>query len=364
MNTSRHTFFVALCVAVALTGCGVQSDRSADAPPRTGATTTGQSSSDVPTEGSRPSRTGLPPAAEPQRAPAQYNQLAGRFVPVGQSPEGVVVDPTTRTVAVATRHPDQLVLINADTATVIGRTPLPGVARHVELAAPGGPVLVPVETANAIVRVELPRGVASPPVVTGTSPHDAAAAANGTIFVSNELGGTVAAVRGNEVVKVFADCVQPAGMAAVANTVGMLDVRGNDLTTYDAANLTIVGSTPAGAGPTHLIADRHGRMIGADTRGDAVRVFTPLPTPKQVAYVVQPGAPYGVAYDSVRDKLWVASSGTNEVVGYDMSESRPLELQRFSTVQNPYSLGVDSVTGRLFVVGVAQGIVQMLDTAS
>ncbi|MGA8332530.1 MAG: YncE family protein [Mycobacterium sp.] len=282
---------------------------------------------------------------------------------MGRAPEGVVVDAATRTVAVATHHPDQLVLINADTATVTARRPLPGSVRHLELAAPGGPVLVPVETAGALVKFDLPQGIASPPVTTGTAPHDAAAAANGTVFVSNELGGSVAAVRGTDVVKAFTDCVQPAGMAAVANTVGMLDARANDVTTYDAASLSIVGSAPAGAGPTHLIADRHGRMIAADTRGDAVRVFAILPAPEQIGSVAQPGGPYGIAYDATRDRLWVASSGGNEVIGYDMSASDPVEIQRFSTVQNPYSLGVDSKTGRLYVAGVTGGVLQVLDAA-
>ncbi|HZC91815.1 MAG TPA: YncE family protein [Mycobacterium sp.] len=349
MNKRRQKVFVAGWVALVLTGCAGPSHRPADSSSRAGATSTGDA---------------LPPAAEPQSAPAQHNPLAGRIVAVGQAPEGVVVDTVTRTVAVATRHPDQLVLINADTVTVTARTPLPGAVRHVELASPGGPLLVPVETAGALVRVDLPRGIASPPVVTGTSPHDAAAAANGTVFVSNELGGTVAAVRGDNVVKVFTGSVQPAGMAAVANTVGMLDARVNDLTTYDAAGLRVVGSAPAGAGPTHLTVDRHGRMIAADTRGDAVRVFALLPTPQQVGSVAQPGGPYGIAYDPVRDRLWVASSGTNEVIGYDMAGSDPREIQRFPTVQNPYSLGVDAKTGRLYVAGVTGGVLQILDTAS
>jgi DNA-binding beta-propeller fold protein YncE len=361
MNKRRHKIFAAACVLLAVTGCAGQRHHSADVSPMT---TTGLVPAGVPTEGARPSVDGLLAAAEPRSAPAQFNPLAGHIVAVGQAPEGVVVDAATRTVAVATHHPDELVLINADTATVTGRVRLPGSVRHLELAAPGGPVLVPVETANALIRVDLPRGIASPPVITGTAPHDATAAANGTVFVSNELGGTVAAVRGNDVVEAFTDCIQPAGMAAVANTVGMLDARTNDLTTYDAASLSIVGSAPAGAGPTHLLADRHGRMIAADTRGDAVRVFAALPTPKQVGYVAQPGGPYGIAYDPLRDRLWVASSGNNEVVGYDMAQSNPIEFQRYATVQNPYSLGLDSKSGRLYVAGVTGGVLQILDTVS
>ena len=89
-------------------------------------------------------------------------------------------------------------------------------------------------------------------------------------------------------------------------------------------------------------------MIAADTRGDAVRVFEPLPNHTRWAVVNQAGGPYGITYDSMRDRLWVASSGTNEVVGYDMAGATPREVQRLATVQSPYTLGVDATTGRLF----------------
>jgi DNA-binding beta-propeller fold protein YncE len=352
---------LAVCLAAVLVvACG---QHGAVPPPAS--TTTGLLPPGVPTEGSRPPDTGLPPAAEPLKGPPLPPEgLIGRTIPVGHAPEGVVVDTQTRIVAVATRDPNELVLIDAVSGDITSRVPLPGRVRHVQLAAPGGPVLVPVESANSLVRVDLPRGPAGPPIVTGTEPHDAAAASNGTVFVGNEHGGTVAVVRGEHIVKVFTDSVQPAGIAPVGIAMGVLDVRKNDLTVYDADRLTIVGSTPAGAGPTHLVADRHGRMIAADTRGDAVRVFTPLPAPREVASIAQPGGPYGIAYDTARDRLWVASSGTNEVIGYDMSEPNPRQVQRFPTVQNPYSLGVDSDTGRLFVAGVSGGVVQVIDTTS
>lgn len=325
--------------------------------------TTGIVPSGVPTEGTRPPTAGLPAAAEPQTAAAPTDPPPGQLVPVGQGAEGIAIDEVTRTVAVATRNPDALVLLNADTAAITGRSPLPGSARHVELATPGGPLLVPVETANALVRVDLPHGTTAGPIVTGTSPHDAAAAVNGTVFVSNELGGTVTALRGEQIIKVFTDAVQPAGLAAVDTTIGMLDARANTLTIYDASQLSIIGSTPAGAGPTHLVADRHGRMIAADTRGNTIRVFNPLPKPQQVGSTAQPGGPYGIAYDAARDRLWVTSSGTNEVIGYDMAQPIPRQIQRFPTVQNPYSLAVDATTGRLFIAGVNAGVVQIINTA-
>jgi DNA-binding beta-propeller fold protein YncE len=317
--------------------------------------------SEVPTEGNRPPADDLPPPAEPQSAPPQTAPTPGRTVPVGKAPEGVVVDAATRTVAVAKRDPNELVLLNADTGDVVKRVQLPGFVRHLQLANRGGPVLVPVESANALVRVELPSGRALTQIVTGIVPHDASEAANGTVFVANEHGGTVTVLRGEEIVKVFADSVQPAGLASVGQSMGLIDVRKNDLTVYDTANLRIVGSVPAGEGPTHLVADKHGRLIATDTRGDAVRVFEALPTPRQVGEVAQPGGPYGIAYDPTRDLLWVASSGTNEVVGYDMSQPTPREVRRLPTVQNPYTLGVDATTGRLFIAGQSTGVVQVVD---
>jgi DNA-binding beta-propeller fold protein YncE len=358
MSGRRCLGLIAVVASVALAACGQHGGEPAGPP-----STTGILPSRAPTEGSRPAADGLPPAAEPQTAPPPRDPPPGRIAAVGTSPEGVVVDDATRTVAVATRGPDEVVVIDADSGAVTDRVALPGSARHLQLATPGT-VLVPVETANALVRVDLREKAASPPIITGTSPHDAAVAANGAVFVGNELGGTVTALRGDHIVKVFTDSVQPAGLAAFGTAIGMIDARTNTVTVYDAEKLTIVGSAPAGAGPTHLVADRHGRMIAADTRGDTLRVFEPLPTPHEVATIAQPGGPYGVAYDGARDRLWVASSGTNQLVGYDMTRPTPREIQRIPTVQNPYSLGVDSLTGRLFVAGVSGGQVQVIDTAT
>jgi DNA-binding beta-propeller fold protein YncE len=359
-------FFLAMSAAVAIAAVGCGDHPSGGPAGSTGsasmtATTTGSLPAPVPTAGTRPPADALPPPAEPQSAPPPSSAPIGLIVPVGAAPEGVVVDAKTRTVAVAKRDPNELVLLNADTAAITGRTPLPGHARHLQLAAPAGPVLVPVESANALVRVDLPDGHAEPPIITGASPHDAAQASNGTVFVSNELGGTVSVLRGDTIVEIFTDSVQPAGLAAVGTSMGMVDVRKNTLTIYDADRLTIVGSVPAGAGPTHLVADRHGRLIAIDTRGNTIRVFTALPAPREVGDVVQPGGPYGVTYDPVRDRLWVASSGTNEVVGYDMTTASPREVQRLPTIQNPYTIGVDSTTGRLFIAGVTPGQLQIID---
>ena len=37
---------------------------------------------------------------------------------------------------------------------------------------------------------------------------------------------------------------------------------------------------------------------------------------------------------------------------------------RLATVQNPYTLGVDSRTGRLFIAGTTAGVVQIVDPSA
>lgn len=241
----------------------------------------------------------LPPPAEPAAARPVVAAPVGRLVQVGSAPEGIVADPVTRTVAVGVRNPDQLTLLDADTGAVRGRVSLPGVLRHLQLARPGGPVLVPDESSNSLLQVGLPGGAVLSRVPTGISPHDANEAGNGTVIVANEGGGSVVAIRGDTVVHTFTDVTQPAGVAHVGDVVGLLDVRENTLTFYDAATLTPITELATGDGPTHVVSDRHGRMIVADTRGDALLVYQPPPHAAQLSRTAVPGTPYGITYDPV-----------------------------------------------------------------
>lgn len=303
----------------------------------------------------------LPPAAEPARSPVVTVPPAGRTVPVGAVAEGIVVDPQTRIVAVGVRDPFALTLLEATTGTVLRKVPLPGALRHLQLAGPGGPVLVPDEGSNQLLRVTLPSGEVTSQVLTGVVPHDATAAANGLVFVANELGNSVVAVRGDDIVHTFTDVTQPAGLAAVGDLVGLVDVRENTLTVYDAQRLAWIAELPAGAGPTHVVADRRGHLVVIDTRGDAVVRYELSPQPRQIGRIDLPGTPYGVSYDPVRDRLWVTLTARNEVVGLDLGAKPPVITQRLPTVRQPNTVAVDSNTGRLFVTGTDEGVLEIID---
>lgn len=299
-----------------------------------------------------------PPAAEPAAAPTTDRPPAGRVMHVGDQAEGIVADATTHVVAVATRNPYELVLLDANSGDVVHRTPLPGQLRHLQLKAQGGPVLVPDEGAGRLIEVALPGGDVTASVPVGTFPHDATAAANGTVFVSNEHGHSVVAVRGGKVVQTFTMPEQPGGIETIGNTVAMVDVRDATLTAYDADKLTQLGSVPAGNGPTHIVADNEGRFVVVDTRGNALLAFRDL---KPVGSLPLPGTPYGAAFDRARDRMWVTLTGANEVVGVDLAGAQLTIAARFPTVRQPNTVAVDSGTGRVFVAGAADGVVEIID---
>ncbi|MCR6490561.1 YncE family protein [Amycolatopsis sp. OK19-0408] len=286
---------------------------------------------------------------------------AGQVVPLGKSPEGVVADGVTHLAAVGVREPNALALVDTRNGAVVKRVPLPGWLRHLQLAAPGGPVLVPDETSNSLLTVALPGGEVTAKVMTGVVPHDATRAANGSYFVANELGKSVVVVRDGRVIHTFTDVAQPAGLAAVGNLVGLVDVRQNDLTLYNADTLQQVGRVPAGAGPTHVLADKRGRLAVADTRGNAILLYRLSPKLERIGELSLPGTPYGITYDAVRDRMWVTLTARNEVVGIDLSAGAPRETARFPTVRQPNTVGVDPATGRLLVTGTADGVLELID---
>lgn len=284
----------------------------------------------------------------------------GTVLHVGDTPEGVVIDDAIGTAVVALRQPDSIALVKLSGTSAVRVLSTPGRARHLRLASPSGPLLLPGEDANALFEISLPSGAIAARYATGRQPHDAVAV-DGKVWVTDELAGTVSILAGNTV-KSLPSGLQPGGLDTAAGRVAVADVRGDALYVFDAKTQRQVAVLPAGAGPTHVVRVGQSLVAVADTRGNAVLVYDLSGRPREVFRLPLAGGPYGLAADPARHRLWVAQSGRNRLVRLDV-DGRSLRLSSVSipTVQQPNSVAVSSSTGELVVAGAtALGTLQLV----
>jgi DNA-binding beta-propeller fold protein YncE len=299
-------------------------------------------------------------AAEPAGAPTTLVAPAGRLVALGEGgPEGLVADPKTGLVAVALRAPGRLALVDGRSGRVTGTVTLPRSARHVALAAAGGPVLVPVEDRGMLVQVGLPTGKVLTRTIVGRGAHDAAAWA-GRVFVSDEGAAAVSVIQDGQVVATLTGPQQPGGVAAGDGRVGVVDVRAGLLYVYDPTTLGPVDQVPAGAGPTHVVADGHGGLVVADTRGGALLRYRLRPDVRLLERLALSGRPYGLAADPGRRAVWVTLTDTNRLVGLRVTRDGLRPFANLPTVRQPNSVALDVTSGRVDVAGSADGMLQIL----
>jgi len=279
---------------------------------------------------------------------------------LGNKPEGMAADPVSGLVAVGLTDPDLLALVDGDSGRVVRRVDLPESPRHLQLAEPGGPVLVPAERGNALSEVSLPDGEIRSTKV-GKFPHDATAA-GGRILVANEFGNTVSVVEDGRVVRTLPAPLQPGGVvgAAGGSLAGLIAVRERVLELYDARSLRSLGRLPAGVGPTHLVSDGGNLLFVIDTQGNALLLYRLRPKLELNRRVFLPGTPYGVAIDQRRKRLWVTLTERNEVVELTATGG-PRPLRSFPTVRQPNTVAVNPDTGRVFIASRADGTLQILD---
>jgi hypothetical protein len=303
-----------------------------------------------------------PPAAEPAISPPLTERPAGEVRRIGSEAEGVVVDSRTGLAAVSFREPSRIELIDVTTGETVRRIPTRDPARHLSLAKPGGPVLVPVEYRDELLEIALPSGRTSR-VAVGDFPHDAAVAA-GRIFVSDEGGDTISVVRGGRVAETLPVPEQPGGIAAAGETVAVVAVAAREVAFIDARTLELIATVPGGAGPSHVVAgpdDGTNRFYVVDTGGDAILVYEGGSDPRLLDRANVPGSPYGIALDERRGRIWVTQTARNRVVEMQVTDLAPTIIATYPTVRQPNGVGVDERSGRVVVVGRDGGEVQIID---
>src|SRR5204863_5204140 len=138
------------------------------------------------------------------------------------------------------------------------------------------------------------------------------------------------------------------------SVVVVVGVRGRRIAAY-APDGRRLGETDCGVGPSHVRAGAAGSGLFyvADTQGDAVLVFRAGPDGiRQVGRVRTEGdAPYGLAFDEARSRLYVTLTGSNQLRSYRVDGAKLVADQVWSTPRQANDVAVDAATGRVAVAG-------------
>lgn len=315
----------------------------------------GCSSAESPTEPATPATT---PAAEPAQAPDSADPI-GTVGPLPGAPEGVVVG-TSGIAAAGVREPDGVVLFDAATGAVRQMVATTGAPRHLSLAGPDGPVLVPLEGSDELLEISLDDGaILSTATGVGRQPHDAVQTSDGTIVATNEMGGGVIFLRDGSVVSELPPGpVQPGGVAALGTFAAVADVQGNGVWVYDGATQQEVAQAPIGVKLTHAVTVSQTVAGFADTDGGAVLLASVDAAGgiRQISSIDAPGNPYGLAVDPERRLLFVTLTASNLLRVVDVSDPAvPRILGDVPTVTQANSVAVDPRTGDVLVTGSDPG---------
>ncbi len=300
-----------------------------------------------------------PPAltsVEPAVAPPGGAIPAGIIVPLGSPATDVVVDPRTRTVAVALLDPPRLLLRTLDGATPTREVPLPGPAADLVLAARGEALLVPVTTPGCLIRVPLTAGLPSRTDLDGL-PRGAVDVGGVTVVA---LGERLAVLDGNRPRTLAGGFADAARLVSLGTTIGVLDRGRTAVSVVDPSSGELSPALRAGNGAADAVADRFGRMLVTDTRDGELLVFAGNPPMLRQRFPL-PGAPYGLAYDSQRDLAWVSLTALDEVIGLGVAGGEPVVVHRFPAIHQPDAVAVDPVSGRVLVVSASGMGLQMID---
>lgn len=293
--------------------------------------------------------------ATPAAAPAVTATPAGLVFGQGLQVSSSVVDSASHTLVVAATAPNRLLMFDTtDPARPPREYPLPAAAGHLSVAA--GQVLVPLP--GRLELVDVSNGSRRLGRIDGDG-RDAAALPGGGFAVATAGGQVDILDQYLAKQRTITGLVSADSIVAVGNHLAVLDRKQTSITEFDADSGKNQGSLRVGDGATNLAAAHNGAVLAADTAGNQLLVFSVDPLLERQQFPVA-GAPYGIVYNDKAQLAWLTLTGTNEVVGYDITTGIPVEKQRFHTVRQPDSVAVDPATGDLYVSSASgEGIEQI-----
>jgi hypothetical protein len=302
----------------------------------------------------------LPPAARPARSPALTVRPAGRVLRVGALADAVAADPNAHIFAVAVHDPSRLILVGARTGRIRERVAIPTGNRRAGAPPPAPAVfLVPAETGRRALAIQPALRTPAAELPPG------AALVLGRTFVADARAAAVVVLDRGRPTRTLPATIHPGGLVAADfdRRLAVVATRERTLALYDPRTLRRIAQLPAGAGPTSVVADGD-RLYVADTRGDAILVFAtdagrrPLARASRIP-LPRGAAPYGLAIDPVRHRLWVTLTARNELLSLPI-DGRTEPARRLPTVQQPDAVAVDSALGTIAVTGRAEGVLQLI----
>lgn len=244
-------------------------------------------------------------------------------------------------------------------------TPTSGEARRVELAEPGTSVQ---DGVDGEVLVTTAAGITIVDAATGDT-RDLAVDGGAASVRPYRDGLAVGTPTG--FVRIFdADGTETQTIGGFAAVDG-LSVTGDELVALDTAQTSVTSisvdserlgpALRAGDGATNITDCANGAIVVADTTDNEVLILATDDLLLRQRFPVE-GSPFAVACDDTDGTVWVTTTATNEVVGFDIASGIPVETERFATVRQPDTLAVDSQSGTLFVGSTVGEGVQVLPT--
>lgn len=146
----------------------------------------------------------------------------------------------------------------------------------------------------------------------------------------------------------------------------MLEPRARMLRLEDVLGGETRDRIAVGVGPTQVACTSQGPCYVTDTTGDALLVIRVAADGRSMrlsrrTYVA--GAPYAIAVDAVRKRIWVTLTARDEVVEF-AAHAQPHILRRHPTVQQPDGVRVDERSGDVIVTGTRPPRLQRLPDPS
>lgn len=142
--------------------------------------------------------------------------------------------------------------------------------------------------------------------------------------------------------------VAPAS-SPLAGQVVVIDRAQSSVTPIDIDSGELKAALRAGNGVTRGVVDPYGRIVVSNTRDGEILGFYGQPIVMRFRFPVAQ-SPYALAYDATTNRLWVATTGDNVAVAYDLATGEPREKARIGTVGQVSAMATDADNGMLYLL--------------